>query len=35
MGDVISVSRKNLINESGAYVSDPIAKKSYMYDFFL
>ena len=35
MGDVISVQKKTLINESGSYVSDPDGLKSYMYDFFL
>lgn len=35
MGDVISVSKKTLVNESGSYVSDPDGLKSYMYDFFL
>jgi len=35
MGDVISVQKKTLINESGAYVSDIDGRKSYMFDFFL
>lgn len=35
MGDVISVQKKTLINESGAYVSDRDGRKSYMFDFFL
>ena len=35
MGDVISVQKKTLINESGSYVSDPDGLKSYMSDFFL
>ena len=35
MGDVISASKKTLINESGSYVTDPDGLKSYMYDFFL
>ena len=35
MGDVISVSKKTLVNERGSYVSDPDGLKSYMYDFFL
>ena len=35
MGDVISVQKKTLINESGVYVQDEDGRKSYMYDFFL
>ena len=35
MGDVISVQKKVLINESGAYCQDPDGLKSYMFDFFL
>ena len=35
MGDVISVQKKTLINESGSYVADPDGLKAYMYDFFL
>lgn len=35
MGDVISVKKKTLINESGKYQEDLEARKSYMYDFFL
>lgn len=35
MGDVISVQKKTLINESGEYVADPDGRKSYMFDFFL
>ena len=35
MGDVISVTKKTLINESGAYVQDSDGRKAYMYDFFL
>ena len=35
MGDVISVHKKVLINESGAYCQDPDGLKSYMFDFFL
>ena len=35
MGDVISVQKKTFINESGAYVSDPDGRKSYIFDFFL
>ena len=35
MGDVISVHKKVLINQSGAYCQDPDGLKSYMFDFFL
>ena len=35
MGDVVSVQKKTLINQSGAHVDDPDGRKAYMYDFFL
>ena len=35
MGDVITVRKMKLTNESGEYVQDPDQKKSYMYDYFL
>ena len=35
MGDVITVRKMKLTNESGEYVMDPMQRKSYMYDYFL
>ena len=35
MGDLLATVTKKLINESGAYVTDPDLANSYMYDFYL
>ena len=35
MGDVITVKKMKLVNESGEFVQDMNAKKNYMYDDFL
>ena len=35
MGDVISCNRRQLLNDSGRYISDPSLAKNYMYDYFL
>ena len=35
MGDVISCNRRQLLNDSGRYISDPSQAKNYMYDYFL
>ena len=35
MGDVITVRKMKLTNESGEFVLDPEERKHYMYDYYL